>query len=173
MNNSTPDPNQFQLINLLPTLLGGLLSIMGGFGAVVLRGRTERKNEINYIKISLTDELHEICSILEKLEETYKTTHIVSNKYLNELSVSDDSLHSFKERLFVIKNEKLRKEITSYYKLLSETITESKNKVGTLGEAPGGNEHDPIVSKFADVKAKALGLSESLKKYNYKVLWFI
>lgn len=173
MNNPSPEPNQFQFINLLPTLLGGFLSIMGGFGAVVLRARTERKNEINYIKISLTDELNEICSIVEKLEETYKTTHIVSNKYLNELSVNDDSFYHHKERLFLIKNEKLRKEITSFYKLLSETITESKNKVGTLGEAPGGNEHDPIVSKFANIQTRASALLESLKKYKYKVLWII
>ena len=44
--------------------LWGLLSMIGGFFAVLIRVRVERKEEINFIKIRLADELNEICSII-------------------------------------------------------------------------------------------------------------
>lgn len=171
MSNPVQEPDKFQLISLLPTLMGGFLSIAGGFGAVVLRSRTEKKNEINYIKISLTDELEAVCSIVDKLNETYSKTHIVSNTYLNDLATNSESFNYHKQRIFLISDEALRRDIVSFYKNLSDIIADSINKVGSLGEAQVDNTHDQIVGKFTDIKTKATSLKTVLKSYRFKVFW--
>lgn len=168
------DPGQqnSQYITLLAAIIGGVLTILGGFIATIVNSRVLKKSEIEYIKIGLIDELHEICSIIGKMKDTYKTTHIVSNSYLNDLQKNTDSFKYHKQRLFLIRKENLRREIVQFYKDLEENISESINKVGKLGEAQVDNTHDQIVSKFIDIQTAASSIEDKVKNYKYMILWF-
>ncbi len=170
MSEPTQNGNSFEVYKLL---IGAFLSIIGGFFAVVFRARVERKAEIEYIKIGLKDELAEICSILSKMIETYKTTHIVSNVYLNDLSKNTESFDYHKQRLFLIKDDSLRSSVRIFYKNLGETISDSINKVGKLGEVQVGNEHDQIINKFNSTYSECSTLKAKIEKYKYKAFWVV
>lgn len=154
-------------------LMGAALAIVGGFFAVIFRLRLERKQEINHIKISLTDELDEICSIITKMNETYSATtpHIISNQYLNDLSKNTESFNFHRQKFYLINNPDLRKEIVSFYKKLSKNISDSLNTVGTLGESQTGNDHAQIVTNFNNISTEAAGISRKITSYKYKALW--
>ena len=124
---------QSESILWISQIFGAFLAIIGGFFAVVFRLRIETKQEINHIKTSLIDELHEICNIIGKLNETYTITNIISNTYLNDLSKNTESFNYLKQRLFLIKKANLRRDIMSFYKILDKNISDSINKVGKLG----------------------------------------
>ena len=165
--------SQYEIYKVIFPIIGALLSIMGGFGAVIIRSRVEKRDEIEYIKIGLTDELKEICSIMQKLQETYKTTKIVSNSYLNELNDNTESYLHHKQRIFLIKDSDLRRKIAVFYKDLHEQIKDSLNKVGKLGENPADGAHDPIVQKFNSIQSKGEEVYNELSKYRYKIFWII
>ncbi|MEJ0056267.1 MAG: hypothetical protein WDN75_11775 [Bacteroidota bacterium] len=171
--NEADSPNQgLEYYKLFAPLAGAILSIIGGFAALYFRARLDKKQEINYIKIGLTDELREICSIIGKLNETHNTTHTLPNLYLNDLKRNTESFSFHKQKLFLISSSELRREIVAFYKSLDEIISESINRVGTLGENPAGGTHDQIIAKFAALKLKAEALDVKLKKYEYYLLWY-
>lgn len=160
-------------IPLIAAMIGGFLSIFGGSLAVILRVRIDKKQEIEYIKVSLMDELQEIYSIIGNLCETYRTAHSIPNTYLNELKANTESYDNHRKRLFIIPNELLRKEITGFYKRLSTTIENSLNTVGTLGEQQQGNDHNQIAAEFKTLQANTQLVKDNIKKYRYKILWVI
>ncbi len=158
---------------ILLQIIGACFAIIGGFFAVVFRLRIERKEEVNHIKISMTDELDEIYSIISKLKETYNATspHFISNDYLNDLSKNTECFNFHKQKFFLISNQSLRKEITTFYKKLIENISKSINTVGQLGGNQVGNDHDNIVNTFSKIASDAEILNKKIKEYKYKVLW--
>jgi hypothetical protein len=167
---NTPTPENSQLLS---QIIGAGLAIVGGFFAVIFRLRIERREEVNHIKISIVDELDEVRIIIAKLEETYKATnpHFINNTYLNDLAANTESFNFHKQKLFLISNQLLRKEIATFYKKLSESINGSINTVGQLGGNQIGTDHDKIVEDFSKLSVSASGLSAKIKKYQYKVLW--
>jgi hypothetical protein len=167
-DNPIPDPNHTGLYTLLAALAGGLLSAVGGFFAVVIRARMDKRTEINYIQTALNDELVTICSIIDKLNETCRTTHTIPNTYLNELNDNKESFNYHRIKIFLINNEDLRREIVVFYKDLDEVIKDSINKVGKLGDTES-DAHDHIASKFTQLKSKALSLKTNLANHKYKV----
>ena len=173
MSDPNTQPDHFEIYKLTLPLVGAMLSILGGFAAVFIRARLEKKQEIEYIKIGLKDELYEICSIIDHLTETYTRTQVLSNTYLNNLSKNTEAFTQYKQRLFLINNETLRRQIVAFYKKLNEVISESVNKVGTLGENPSGAEHEKIVSKFTSIATEARTIGSDLDKYKYRLLWLV
>lgn len=168
MSNPANDPNN-SLITFWAAIAGGLLSSIGGFFAVVIRARMDKKTEINYIKTALIDELTEISSIVDKMRETQKTAHIISNSYLNDLNKNQESFNYHKLRIFLIRDDKLRRSIVSFYKNLDEIIQDSINKVGSLAGDASTNTHDQIATQFTSIKNQSESLIKSLTDYKYKV----
>jgi hypothetical protein len=160
-----------QQLQWLQPLIGGVLAIIGGFFAVIIRLRAEKKQEISYIKISLIDELTELSLIITRLEDTFTSTHIIPNLYLNNLKANTEAFSFHKPRLFIIKEDKLRRSIVSFYKKLGENIQESINQVGQLGETQSGATHEQIVGKFKTLRTEADTLKGTIEKYKYCTFW--
>ena len=173
MSDPKSDPNNY--VTLWAAVAGGMLSAIGGFFAVVMRGRMDKRAEIDYIKTALIDELSEICSIIDKLAETCKATHIIANNYFTDLEFNNQSFNYHKLRLFLIKKAEIRKGISTFYKELSELTNDSKNRVGQLGisEAARNEQNDAIAVKFGKIKTDAEALMKELKVYKYKVFYWI
>lgn len=174
MSDPTPQNTTWEEYKIMAQLTGAILSIIGGFAAVFIRARLDKRQEINYIKISINDELHDICDIIGRLNETYSKSQLVSNDYLNELSKSTDSYKFHKQRMFILNSESLRRDIYNFYKKLDVIINESRNRVGTLGEKPtdSNSSHDSIINKLTSISTEAYTLSQRLKKYKYRLFWY-
>jgi len=176
MSSPTPvtDPNNIGLYTFLAAIAGGLLSAIGGFFAVVIRARMDKKSEIHYIITALSDELFEICNIAEKIHEVNKTAHTIPNTYFNDLNKNKEAFNYHKLRIFLIKDDALRRSIVTFYKNLDEAIQDSINKVGKLDpDENSRNEHDQIATKFTGIKNQAEGLKKSLNDYKYHVFVII
>lgn len=167
-NPTTPGGNQW-----LSQAFGAVLAILGGFFAVIFRLRLERREEINHIKTSLTDELTEIASIISKLNDTYNATspHIIPNTYLNDLNENMGSFDFHKQKLYLISDSTLRKDISVFYKKLSKNINDSINTVGQLGESQIGSDHQQIVSAFTTLATEAKALGIRISNYKYGLIW--
>jgi len=164
------DPCHFQpqVISWVPQVIGASLAIVGGFFAVAFRQRIETKQEITHIKTSLIDELTEICSIIDKLTETYTTTNIISNIYLTDLAKNTDSFDDLKQRLYLIRDADLRRDISTFYRKLVKNISESINKVNKLGENQPA-AHNQIVNDVKQSRTDAMAIKVRLTKYKYRV----
>lgn len=157
---------------LTGAIVGGVLTIIGGFFATLVSSRIQKKNEVEFIKISLIDELHEINSIISRMIDTHKTAHPLPNSYLNDLQSNTDSFKHHKKRLFLIRNETLRRDTVSFYKNLSESIEDSINQVGKLGDTESDTTFDKIVTKFTGIQTQAAAIKLRIEKYKYYIIWF-
>lgn len=160
---------QYQWI--IQPLIGAFASIAGGFFAVIIRSRLERKQEVEFIKISFIDELNEICLIISNMTETHRTSKSIQNEYLNSLSENTEVFTINKQKLFFIDKEDLRRDIISFYKKLNENIQDSINKVGTLSQDTQGDQSSAIVQKFETIAASAKTINTKIQAYKYCVFW--
>lgn len=179
------DPTQIQcVVNSQPQwafqisllIMGGILTIFGGFLANLIKLRLENKQEVKCIKISLIDEVTELSKIISRMLETQKTAKNLNKNYLDELLENIEAFNSHKNRLFLISDKKTRDDLRQFYKKLVAETKKSLNSsvVGTLNE----DDHQQtakvseVVTIFGKIEAEALGLINTLDKYKYKALWF-
>lgn len=178
------DPSQIQCIvqtqmQWIPQLAllfgGGVLSILGGFFAVIARLRLERKQEIDYIKISLIDELEELVVIIGNMLKTQETAKSLPKIYLDDMLENTESFKEHKKRLFLINKKEVRKAICDFYKKLESGIKSSNNAVGTLDESntQQAAEVTKVVNSFTLMKTEATDLQTTISTYKYKILWLI
>lgn len=122
----------------------------------------------NGYRVSLIDEISNICSVIEKMLETHKTTTSIPMIYINDLSENTE-FERVRPKLFLIDKAGIRKEICDFYKELRGEIKKSVETVGTLKEnvdqVTATNE---IATKFSKLKSDASSLVEALKNYKFK-----
>jgi len=156
---------------LLQVGLGAVSAIGGGYAAVIARLRLEKKQEIEYIKTGIIDELHEFCTIIDKMVETQSTTNIIPPTYFNDLTANREAFDRNRERLFLIDDAPLRKAIVSFYKKIETEAAKARDTVGTL--APGANETAAVIRTFNAIKTEAQTLENQIRAYKFKTLGFI
>lgn len=93
------------------TVVGGAISSVSGLLAVGVRVRIDKKTEITNIKLILIDDMENIISITDKMIETCKKTHTISNDYLNELNESISAYYPQKHRILLINDSEVRKKL--------------------------------------------------------------
>lgn len=125
----------FQLHPILSLVIGALLAIVGGFFGVLIRVRVERKEEINFIKICLIDELNGICSIIESMKDTFTKSPVIYPVDLNKLTENTTNFNDHRKRIYLIKDENLRKNIFNFYKDINTLISDSTKSI-TLEATP-------------------------------------
>ena len=156
----------------VPQLIGAASAIAGGYCAVVARIRLEKKQEIEFIKISLIDELTEIRSIIDRMLETHNQTNIIPPSYFSELDENHQSFDQHKPRLFIIGDATLRKAICDFYKKLNQEVEKARTTVSSL------NESDPaartiITNSFTTIKTGATTLETQVRAYKFKLFGII
>lgn len=124
-----------ELITIFISLLAGsLLAVVGGLIGNEIEARRAEQRELSSIKISLSDELEGIKTTINNMHEVWKKTDVLSSSYITDLLSSTGTFDSLHLRLFLIKDQNLRKKIIVFYKNLKDTAEASKGKVGTLDE---------------------------------------
>lgn len=155
---------------LLGALVGGMLSIVGGFMAQIIRARVDKKQHIGYIKIGLGDELSEICDIIKGLKDSHTKSKVVYQIDLDALEANTESFELHKKSLFLINNQSLRKRITDFYKSLRAHIAECRTIVASID--PGGNattEFNAIVAEFVALSQTGNILRNDISCHEYKI----
>jgi|GEM_PF-5305309 len=155
--------------DIIFTLTGGFLSALGGFFAIIFK----KKEQINYIKISLIDEIEEIERIIGHICESCRMGQAVPVTCFNELSENTESFDSNKQKLYLIHDKVLRKDITKFYKDLKSYIEKSITIVGRLNPDASGASDNQIKSDSEKVKHNAANLKIQITKYKFKPLFFI
>ena len=172
------DPAQIQwAFQIFLLLIGGALTILGGFLATVIKLRLENKQEIKCIKISLVDEVSELSKIIGRMLETQKTSKNLHKNYLDEILENMESFDGYKNRSFLIGDKTTRDDLRQFYKKL---IIETKNSlnssvVGTLNEddIQQTAKVSAVVTSFTTIGTEAKNLITTIESYKYKAFWIL
>ena len=143
-------------LDFVSLITGAILAISGGAFVEWLKLKMQTKQELNFLKISFSDELEGIISIIGKLNEMWEKTGMVHKAYVNDLANNLNAYHDHRSRLFLFKDTELRRGIISFYKQLEELIKESEDKVGSLADTPEAKtEQERIKNKFCFLLTEA------------------
>lgn len=139
-------------------VFGSGLALVGGTINNEFRAWRDRSNERKAIKISFVDELTEIELAIKSMHDVWDQTKIFSPAYVEDLKSNTSSYDSFRLRLFLIKDVKLRRKIVAFYKKIKDTSKKSEGKGGTLAET------DEVKKEQADLEASFQVLGKEAKE---------
>lgn len=145
-------------------LIGALLAIGGGWISDEIRACRERARELRAIKIALSDELAEIETTINNMHEVWKTAKVLSPTYVADLLTNTTTCDNLRTRLFLIKQEEVRKKVVAFYKKLKDTAKKSEGKLGSLADTPEAvAEQAAFDADFRSLAAEAKGIREDLE----------
>ena len=162
------------LIQLGLLLLGGILSVFGGYFGVIIRIQLENRQEIDFIKICLIDELEDIENAYKEILKKFTQSSIVTKEDLNGLLRYTDSYERTQNRIYLIRDKKLRKNINDFYRKIPNTIKNAEQQIIQLGvQANNPNPtHNKVLQEIETISNSAQKIKDDIRKYEHKKnLW--
>ena len=145
-------------------ILGALLAIIGGYVGDELRALRERSRECKAIKISLADELQEIETTIGNMHQVWEQAQLLPPTYVTTLLQTTSAYDNLRPRLFLIKDQTLRREISDFYKKLKDTSLKAEGRLGTLAQTKEAKaEQSGFDANFRALAAEAKSLRASLE----------
>jgi len=130
--------------------------------------RRDCSREVKSIKVSIGDELSEIETTIQKMNEVWEKSKTLYPSYLSALQENTSAFDGLRERLFCLKNATLRKRVVAFYKKFKDTVKENKGKVGSLAETPDVKaEQANIASTFKALEGEAKSIREELESKSW------
>ena len=155
----------FSWWDALKLLVGAILAIGGGFVGDWLRSWRSNVRELKAIKISLGDELGEIETTTRNMHEVWVKSKLLHPSYITDILSNTTTFDSLRQRLFLIKDQKLRKRIVKFYKELKDTAKKSEGKLGSLAEtADASAEQSGFETSFQAIGKEAGDIQKELEK---------
>lgn len=149
---------------IIGVIVGAVLAIIGGAIGNSFTSWRERKREEKSIKICISDELGEIKEIIDKMNEVWDTAHTLSPSHIQDTLDSTGNYEKLRIRLFLIKDEDIRKDINSFYKKLKATCRNKKDEAGSLNDDDESRKiQSEINSSFQQLGNEAKTLQDKLK----------
>lgn len=140
-----------------------LLAICGGAVGDEVRAWRERNRECRSIKVSLADELSEIETTIGNMHQVWESAQLFHPSYVTDLLASTSAYDNLRPRLFLIKDQTLRKEISDFYKKLKDTAHKTEGKIGTLAQTTEAtNEQASFDSSFQALASEAKTIRSKL-----------
>ena len=118
--------------DIWPIIFGAILAIGGGWISDEIRAWRERGRELKSIKIAIGDELGEIETTINNMHQVWTQAGVLSPTYITELLSNTTAFDNLRTRLFLVRDEELRKKVVTFYKNLKDTSKKSEGKLGTL-----------------------------------------
>lgn len=145
-------------------VLGAFLAIVGGAANNELSEWRSRCRERKAVSISISDELTEIIQLLEKIKTVWEATHTLIPSYIKDLKTCTGAYDGLRQRLFLVKNEELRKDITTFYRNLKSAVNSDMRKAGSLSRSEDAQkEQSEIATKFINFISQADKIKSKLK----------
>lgn len=155
------------ITGVFPIVLGAVLAIVGGWLGYEIRAKRDDRRELGAMKTTLGDELSSIEGTIRTMHETWTQSQVLYPAYISDLSSSTSSYENLRMRLFLIKDEELRKEIIMFYKKFKDILIKSEGNVGTLAESTEAvAAQTKIHDEFEKLGKDAHELLERLKGQN-------
>lgn len=146
-------------------ILGAILAIGGGWISDEIRAWRERSRELKSIKVAIGDELGEIETTINNMHEVWKQAKVLSPSYISNLLANTTAFDNLRTRLFLIKNEELRKKIVAFYKKLKDVGKKSRGKLGTLADTDEAKaEQGEFDTEFQGICTEAKSIKKELEK---------
>ena len=150
--------------NALDIALGAIIAIGTSIVSSLALDYFHKRQECKEIKVLLSDELNEIVKELGYLEEYWKANSIIMPTYIQSMKGFRGNYENVYGRLFLIKNNDLRRETRYFYSDLKNAAFKYSKIAGTLSNSPEANmEQAKIANEFIDLKNRAKTLSSKLK----------
>lgn len=145
-------------------LFGAVLAICGGAANDEIASFRERRRERKAISISISDELTEITQILNKIKTVWEATHTLIPSYIKDLKSCTGTYDALRQRLFLIKSEDIRKDVTTFYRDLKSAVNSDMRKAGSLSKSEDAQkEQQEIANKFIGFITEADAIKNRLK----------
>lgn len=145
-------------------VIGAILAILGGAAGDELRSWRARSRECKSIKISLADELQEIEATIGNMHQVWEQAQLLPPNYVTTLLHSTSAYDNLRQRLFLIKDKALRKEISDFYKKLKDLTVRADGKLGTLAQTDEATtEQSNFHSNFQAIATEAKNLRAKLE----------
>ncbi|MFA6416381.1 MAG: hypothetical protein WCW56_02750 [Candidatus Paceibacterota bacterium] len=146
-------------------IVGAILAVAGGWISDEIRAWRERERELKSIKIAIGDELGEIKTTISNMHEVWKQAKVLSPSYITNLLANTTAFDNLRTRLFLIKDENLRKRVVAFYKKLKDTGKNSKGKIGTLANTDEAKaEQGQFDTEFQTLCTEAEAIKKSIEK---------
>jgi hypothetical protein len=151
-------------------LFGAIIALSSSIIIECLKIRINKKQEVDFFKATLLEDISEICELIHDMRETFRKTQTLSNEYLNELLAIENKFSSSRhDKLYLIKDDNLRYEIKTLFKNLNTKIKESANRVNSLG--PANQNHNNIITDFDYLETRIKATKINIEKHKYCVFW--
>lgn len=111
-------------------IIGSIGTVVTGMLGSEYAAWRERSRERKAISASLSDELSEIQTIIGNMNEVWDKTKTLVPSYIQELRSCFITYETTRQRLFLIKNTKLRSDIIKFYKELKSAIAVEGKRYG-------------------------------------------
>lgn len=151
--------NDLQLL-----ILGAVLAIAGGVMGDEIRSWLDRRRERKAIKIAICDELSGIEATIQNIHTVWESAKVFPPNYVNDLLSSTTAYDGLRTRLFLIKEESVRTELSGFYKKLRDTVRKTEGKIGTLADTSEATaEQGAFDTAFQSLGTDAKNLRETLR----------
>lgn len=146
-------------------ILGAVLAIAGGIVGDEIRSFLDRRRERDAIKVALCDELGGINTTISSIHTVWESAHVFPPSYVADLLSSTTAYDSLRTRLFLIKEEEVRKKLSDFYKKLRDTVRKTEGKIGTLADtADATAEQSAFDTSFQTLGTEAKEIRNLLKR---------
>lgn len=151
--------NDLQLLTL-----GAVLAIAGGVVGDEIRSWLDRRRERKAIKIAICDELGGIEATINNIHTVWESAKVFPPNYVNDLLSSTTAYDGLRIRLFLIKEDDIRAQLSGFYKKLKDTVRKTEGKIGTLADTTEATaEQSGFDTAFQSLGTDAKTLKETLK----------
>lgn len=145
-------------------ILGAILAVGGGAANDEISSWRERRRERKAISVSISDELTEIQQVLTKIKNVWEGTHTLIPSYIRDLKSCTSAYDNLRPRLFLIKEDGLRRKITTFYRDLKCSADKDSRKAGSLSKNEDAqNEQQEIADRLIKLLSDAADLQSKLQ----------
>ena len=135
-------------------LLGAAIAVIGGAIGDEFHAWGDRRRERKAIKIAVGDELSEIETTTAGMHTVWESAHVITPNLVADLVSNTTVYDGLRTRLFLIKDEELRRELSAFYKKVKDTARKTDGKIGSLAVTPDATAEQAAF----DTMFQALGI---------------
>lgn len=148
---------------IIGAVFGAGFAIVGGGIGKKIEMWLNIRQERDFIKKGLVDELDEIIIVIGKFKETFDQTQQTPKSYIIELKSNIEAYNHHRHRLFILHGDDLRHKIIQFYRKLKDALEDAEGKVGTLAmTSEAKQEQKNIVAKMEKFEKDAKDLKALL-----------
>lgn len=145
-------------------IIGAFSTVITGILSSEYTAWREKVRERKAISTSLIDELTEIQTIINNMNEVWNKTKTLIPSYIWELKTCFATYEATRQRFFLIKDEKLRTDVIKLYKDLKLAIPVEGKRAGSLSSTQQSqNEQKEIADKFIGFRDRAVSIIDRLE----------